>query len=71
MLDKSLPFPVDRAALLRALAESPDEVFSWFVAWCMTGYPDGLGGFRPESRASIYALRRAASEWGNLGPTKP
>lgn len=52
--------PDDRVELLEALISMPDEAFGWFVAWCMTGFPDGLGGFKPESRQSITALRAAA-----------
>lgn len=63
MPDKSLRVPADRAKALAVLAAMPNEAYSWFVAWSVTGYPDDLGGFRPESRASIDALRAAAHLW--------
>lgn len=59
-----------RAALLQVLAEMPDEAFGWFVAWAAGGmmqYPDGLGGFRSESRASIEQLRAAGKARLELG----
>lgn len=52
-----------RVELLQALANMPDEAYGWFVLWAsgnMTQYPDGLGGFRNDSRESILELRRAA-----------
>lgn len=55
-----------RAALLVALANMPDEAFGWFVLWASGStvqFPDGLGGFRAESRASITALRSAAAAY--------
>jgi hypothetical protein len=58
--------PPARAALLRVLAEMPDEAFGWLVVMIAhvkgSGqiWPDGLGGFRPESRASIEAAVKAA-----------
>lgn len=52
-----------RAALAKVLAEMPEEAYGWFVAWAMQGFPSGLGGFKPESRASIEALRKAAARY--------
>jgi hypothetical protein len=52
---------VKRIKLLLILATSTDEVFSWFVAWAITGFPDGLGGFMPDSRTQILALQVEAS----------
>lgn len=52
-----------RKALITVLAEMPDESFGWFVAWALGGFPDGLGGFTPESRTAIEALRRAAEAY--------
>ena len=60
-----------RKAILLALEAMPDEAFGWFVVWASTGatspltykYPDGLGGFRQESRDSILALQRAAEAY--------
>lgn len=54
----------DRAPLLTILGAMPEEAFSWFVGWALTGYPDGLGGFQPASRTSIEALRAAAKTYG-------
>ena len=55
-----------KAKLLKVLKDMPDEAFGWFVAWAggaMMQYPDGLGGFRPESRKSIKALHEAAEDY--------
>jgi hypothetical protein len=60
-----------RKALLLALEAMPDEAFGWFVVWAAGGatsplaykYPDGLGGFRQESRDAILALQRAAETY--------
>lgn len=60
------PVPVARAALLKVLETMPEESFGWFVAWAsglMMQYPDGLGGFREESRQSIQNLRAAAKAY--------
>lgn len=63
-----------RVKLLLCLATMPDEAFSWFVAWALQNdfkwpgkfkFPDGLGGFRPESRSAIEQLRAAATEYMN------
>ena len=57
---------MNRFKLLLTLALMPDEAFGWFVAWAaghMTQYPDGLGGFREESRHSITELRKNAKEY--------
>ncbi|MGE3276706.1 MAG: hypothetical protein AB7O67_16465 [Vicinamibacterales bacterium] len=54
---------MNRLRILLVLATMPDEAFGWFVAWASGApvtYPDGLGGFLPESRASIEALRTEA-----------
>jgi len=56
----------NRLKLLLTLATMPDEAFGWFVAWANGGmmqYPDGLGGFKSESRESILALRKEAKEY--------
>lgn len=50
----------DRLTLLLILATMPDEAFGWFVSFALTGFPDGLGGFRPDSRDAIARLREAA-----------
>lgn len=52
-----MPKPRTRAKLLTILAEMPDESFGWLLL-TIAGqrgqiWPDGLGGFRPESRTSI------------------
>lgn len=52
-----------RVKLLSVLAEMPDEAFGWFVALAIAGYPEGLGGFRPESREAIEDLRKAANQY--------
>lgn len=41
----------------------PEEAFGWFVVWTQRGYPDGLGGFKKESRESIEALKKAGNEY--------
>lgn len=51
----------------------PDESFDWFVLACqeramMQGghtqiWPDGIGGFTSQSRASITAIREAAGQY--------
>jgi hypothetical protein len=59
---------VDRLRLLLILATMPDEAFMWLVQSIMlvpgraNVWPDGIGGFRDESRASITAARDAARE---------
>lgn len=59
-----------RTKLLKILSEMPDEAFGYFVIWA-TGndvrYPDTkqLGGFMPESRKSIIALKKAAIAYAN------
>jgi len=61
---------MNRLKLLLILALMPEEAFGWFVGWAMIGsskfqmkYPDGLGGFKPESRKSIEELKKAALEY--------
>jgi hypothetical protein len=57
---------MNRLKLLLILATMPDEAFGWFVAWAsghMTQYPDGLGGFKDESRKSITELRKEAKHF--------
>jgi hypothetical protein len=61
----------NRGALIEVLATMPDEAFGWFVGWAsgvMVQYPDGLGGFLPESRASIEALHAAAKAFMEKQP---
>lgn len=44
----------------------PEESFGWFVGWASgvnIQFPDGLGGFKPESRESINELRKAANSY--------
>lgn len=56
----------NRLRLLLILASMPEECFGWFVAWAQGApaqYPDGLGGFRQESRDFIKALREAAHNY--------
>lgn len=65
-----------RFKMLLILALMPDEAFGWFVVWAARGkpsgagddyigqmFPDGLGGFMPESRKSIEELKKAAVEY--------
>jgi hypothetical protein len=53
--------PGGRDALIEALRTMPDEAFGWVVIAIATRiFPDGLGGFMPDSRASIDAARAAA-----------
>ena len=50
-----------RAALLGTLETMPDEAFGWLVMRIQQGiWPDGLGGFRPESRTAIETARKQA-----------
>lgn len=56
----------NRNALIAVLKKMPDEAFGWFVGWAsgaMIQFPDGLGGFRPESRKAIEELRKAANKY--------
>jgi hypothetical protein len=58
-----------RAALIAELLSMPEETFGYFVAWARgqpINYPDGLGGFREESRDAVLELRKAA---GLYAPT--
>lgn len=62
-----------RRDLIAALATMPDEAFDWFVVACPTSamahggraqiWPDGIGGFSAESRASIDAVRKTADAY--------
>lgn len=58
-----------RARLLRILETMPSEAFGWLVVPLAQGiWPDGLGGFQPESRVAIEAVRAEAAailEGGN------
>lgn len=58
-----------RQKLIDALSSMPDESFGWFVGWAsgaMVQYPDGLGGFMPESRKSVETLRAEANAYLNM-----
>lgn len=68
----------DRQPLLDVLASMPPEAFGWFVAWASVQtiehplprafqFPNGLGGFTPDSRESIMALRREAERYIEAG----
>lgn len=56
-----------RLKLLLILATMPDEAFGWLVLNIAkvqgrpNVWPDGLGGFKPDSRAAIAAAREAAT----------
>lgn len=62
-----------RHEILRILGAMPDEAFAWFVlatrASAMTTganaqiWPDGMGGFREDSRAAVAALRTEAQRY--------
>lgn len=56
-----------RTKLLAAVKALPDEAFGWFVAWAQgkfaIQFPDGLGGFQPESRAAIERLQKEATAY--------
>lgn len=57
---------MNRKELIKVLEEMPEEAFGWFVSWAsglMIQYPDGLGGFRNDSRESINKLREAAKQY--------
>ncbi len=69
MKDEHVPadkFPA-RRELLQVLATMPEEAFGYFVAWATGGvpiqYPSGLGGFMPDSQASIKQLRADAAAY--------
>lgn len=50
-----------RLTFLLVLAMMPDEAFLWIaVAIAERIFPDGLGGFKPESREAITAIRAEA-----------
>lgn len=55
--------PSRRHELIMTLAKMPAETFSWFVAWTQRGYPDGLGGFKPENRWAIERLKAAGARF--------
>jgi len=60
-----------RGPMIEALATMPEEAFGWFVLAARSSamtqgataqiWPDGIGGFMPESRAAIEALRDAVA----------
>ncbi len=53
-----------RIKLLLILAEMPNEAFNWIpIAITSRIFPDGLGGFKPESRDSINLLKKEASKY--------
>ena len=62
-----------RGDLIAALATMPDEAFGWFVLACAMSamtkggnaqiWPDGMGGFSSESRASVDVVRAAADTY--------
>jgi hypothetical protein len=53
---------MNRIKLLLILATMPSEAFGWILASiAMRIYPDGLGGFNPDSRASIIAVKKEAT----------
>lgn len=50
-----------RLTFLLILAMMPEEAFLWVaVAVATRIFPDGLGGFRPDSRQAIEAIRSEA-----------
>lgn len=56
----------NRAQLLKVLATMPEEAFGWFVVWALGSggpFPKHLGGFRPDSRSSVAALRLEAQRY--------
>lgn len=53
----------NRRGLLKVLGEMPDEAFGWIVAAFENIFPDGTGGFQPESKQSIAALRAATTAY--------
>lgn len=63
----AIPRIGNRTALLDVLTRMPDEAFSWFLRWAVGGWPASLGGFRTDSRASIEALRAAATTFMERG----
>ena len=61
-----------KTKLLHVLKEMPDEAFGYLVVMVAGGpefrgsgqvWPDGTGGFMPESRAAIEAARHAAMDY--------
>ncbi len=67
----------DRTRILKALAEMPNEAFSWFVLAAAPSamrhgansqiWPDGIGGFSQESQKAIADVRAAADDYMNGG----
>ena len=60
---KKTPLDPRRKKLIEAIAALPVEAFGYVVAWASgvkLQFPDGLGGFSDESRASIDRLRAEA-----------
>lgn len=63
----SPPTDQSRTLLLALLAEMPDEAFGWvLIALANRIWPDGLGGFMPDSRTSIEAARVEARRLAGL-----
>jgi hypothetical protein len=68
---------VKRLKLLLVLATMPDEAFGWLTLAIQkfpgraNVWPDGIGGFKPESRAAIEAARHAAAEYNEGGDEPP
>jgi hypothetical protein len=65
--NKTPPTPQDK--IVEALRTMPAEAFSWLVitmAHLPNGqqiWPDGLGGFNPESRKSIESVMKLSNEY--------
>ncbi len=51
-----------RLKIVLILATMPEEAFGWLLVEWMRGrpFPDGLGGFRNDSREAIVALKNEA-----------
>lgn len=66
----SPPADQSRTRLFTLLAEMPDEAFGWvLIALATRIWPDGLGGFMPDSRTSIEAVKSEAGRLAGFEPT--
>lgn len=53
----------DRTPLLEIIETMPEEAFGYVLYGALRGIPDGLGGFRPESRDALVAFQQAADAY--------
>lgn len=55
-----------RETFLKSLSAMPEEAFGWIVATLARTqiFPDGLGGFREDSRRAIRDFQKALKDYG-------